>query len=334
MKLRPILFLAILAVAVACGEGRGSKSDKAATAALSSTGSRAASAAVPLFKPADLKPSAQVRPLTADAIRSYMDRGGPAAGLALGDAASVDDSQGDTPVLPNGGCVDQAIDRLAMRAHGDTAVISGTLDVSSCLAASFQGMNADVLAAKETVKVYIQITCAGVDLSSYDGKSYMHLAHAGEHPCHAAHSILAMTQTEDTQSARVRMMLNGQPVTVEQGRRILHADFGPDGAACRYVTGTSGLLERTACVQVSRELVTRSRREAAGRVVVGRDEGKEDYLRIEASATGERTDDGLPVSRLKVTRNGWTGEINYGGQIPGQWRMSKGGQTATGTVQP
>ena len=210
---------------------------------------------------------------------------GPEALRAAGEDMAADAFLGAVPGhRDDDACLGQALSRLTVHAKGDTAVVSGQLDLGPCLVSSLSGgPSTEVLGASETLRFYVRISCDGVDLGRFDGVAYGALVDADAHPCADARGAGVVVQTDDVQQARVRRLTPDGLVTAEEGRRHVQAQGGRGGGACRYEL-KDGRLVRGACEVVARDVVTRARSERDGVVDVRPEEGRETYVRQDVGA--------------------------------------------------
>lgn len=266
---RPRMRLLALGMLVGCGGGRGILTPLA-SAPLTAAAAKAADGPTdrPLLNPEDLVPGPGAAPPSA----AERQRDGNEA-VVTGFLGQVPGKAGDDS------CLDRGLARLTVHVKGESAVVSGQLDLGSCLAASLADTGTEVLAAEETLRFYLQITCDAVDLARLDGQTYGDLVAAGVHPCAGAGGANVLVQTDDVQFARVRRQTPSGQVTAEAGRRHLQSDGGEGGGPCRFEL-KDGHFVRSKCTVVSRDLITRSRVERDGRVVTRPDEGRETYLRL------------------------------------------------------
>lgn len=222
------------------------------------------------------------QPLTAEDLAPGPGAGGAGTSEAERDGGFAAGQEMQGLRLGGGGpeaCISEGLARLTVRAKGETAVVNGSLDVGPCLAQSLAREGTEVEVAEETMRFYFRITCDGIDLARFDGRSYGELEGGLSHPCAGARGASALAQTDNVQFARVRLRApDGSVVTAEEGRRHVQFDGGEGGDACRYEL-RDGRFVRTHCAVVSRDLITRSRLEKDGQVVTRPDEGRESYHR-------------------------------------------------------
>lgn len=247
----------------------------------------------PVVAPGELTPGAAATPLLVEDLRAFMadPRWIPAAGgLELAPFVERDPDA----------CVRASANALPLVVKNGVATRDGALDVRPCAAERGHSLEA---------RMHAEVRCDGGVLDTANGAPL----------CDGAITAFVRSQVAITET--VRSDASGLPDgrTSERQIRTVAATMGQTGDAswCRY-DKKDGAWVKTACIDVAKTTVTRSRSIAGGQLVRGADEGTEDFLRL--AITGDQ---------VAIVRNDWQGTAELD---TGAWQMHSGARTETGSL--
>jgi hypothetical protein len=222
-------------------------------------------------------------------------------------------------------CVGDLMDQIKVKVSGDTMAVGAEIDLGSCMGeAAPEGIEL----TKAIMKMYFEFTCAGADLSAYDGKSFGDLEDETAAPeCTSSGTLMNI---EANMAMKGTYTISGISVSVDSETRSVTFNGGAGMKSCTETLADSTWTIADDCIVVERSIPVRS-------VVNGEEQpGEERFTRLDFRGVTGPDDDTSPwyaTGTVDLAYNNWSGQVTYSGATTAPtYTLSNGFEQITGTV--
>jgi hypothetical protein len=212
-------------------------------------------------------------------------------------------------------CFGDGFSKVKVSAAGEKVSVDVNLDLTGCLKKLWSqeqdGVSADISKAK--LAIYIEQTCVGLDLSSYDGKSLEEM----ETPPECGTTYMLMNMKSEMLGS---MSANGQ--TTEINSVTVNSVASGANEPC-FTKKTGETLEEDGCVEIYKSV--------GGEGSVDNEYSR--YWHKNLTWTDSEKNSWYTSGSIDVDLNGWSGSVSFQGATTNpSYTMNNGSETVNGTL--
>ncbi|WP_141735487.1 hypothetical protein [Oligoflexus tunisiensis] len=210
-------------------------------------------------------------------------------------------------------CIGDIMDQLTVKAEGDTVILDYGVDLTSCFQSAWQTetSGATVELSHALASMYIRQTCVGMDLSSLNGKKLSEMEDPG-----CDNSLIMANSKSD-----VAGVLSAEGQTLDLTSISISSTSTENNEPCTITKTGNTLSQADGCVTIQ--------------ISTSADSSENEYVKYAGKSltwVESTANTWYSSGSYDLELNDWTGSLTFGPDATPAYTMSRGTETATGTL--